>query len=506
MVKFEAIRIEPTPGEIVDLITEAVTAANRRCRTRLLEDTPAKWRKAARQIQKSAEGWEMWRAGRGGVPATQVMVSWWTDPIGRKHVVIRGRRAESTGDREYLDRVSLESRTSLWHCYPDRIFLRYTSNGKDWIAVCDCGAAGSPLSLGWMGETCGPCHDFKEEHGSNKIVDQLPNVLSDSREELIRVSLSPDEKYLAAADVSGSIHLWSLPDESHTLYRSEIAAIRRQFQALTVIHSEILGFTNQSKQLIPDTLIRGFQLLGLDLIQDPPAEFPLTAVGRAPLAVLPWDDGSFCRVWQNGLEWVDPITRETIRRREIPIGNAWQVIPSPDCSRLFIRVGNRCTIIDPDDGQIITRPEISDRDGFLYRQELNLRVSFSHDFRLLAVGLYNRIHLLDGLTGRMIKNVLIPQIPFSKQAHSDLISGIAFDATGQFLFVSNRTGTILVYSTKNLSIHSGYQWHLSQSRAMTQHQNVLITGGADGVVKFWPINSLMATVNYEHKTNDDIQR
>ena len=497
MVKFEAIRIEPSPGEIVDLIAEAVVATNRRCRTRLLEETPAKWRKAAREIQKTIDGWEMWRAGRGGCPATQVMVSWWTDHIGRKHVVVRGRRAESNGDRVYLERQSLETRSALWHCYPARIYLRFTKSVTDWIAVCGCGAAGTPTSLGWMGETCGPCHDLKEERGELPAFHRMPSVLTGSKEELIRVTASDDGKYVAATDVGGSIHVWSLPDESHSVYRSEIAAIRRQFQTEAPIRSETLGFTGNSQHLIPDTLVRSFQLLGLDVSADPPSEFPLTAAGLAPVAVLPWIDGTFCRVWQDGLEWVDPTTREPIRRNSMPIGSAWQVIASPDCSRLFVRVGNRCTIIDPEDGQIITRPEIWDRDGFLYRQDFTVDITFSHDYKLIAIGLHNHINLIDGLTGRLIKNSLIPQFPFVKHVSTVTVSGLAFDATGQYLFVNNFAGTILVYSTADLSIHSGYQWHLGYTRALAISHDLktIITGGTDGMVKFWPIERLMATVH-----------
>ncbi len=49
MLKFEAVRIDPSPGEIAELLADGAAAANRRCRTRLLADDPAKWRKFARQ-------------------------------------------------------------------------------------------------------------------------------------------------------------------------------------------------------------------------------------------------------------------------------------------------------------------------------------------------------------------------------------------------------------------------------------------------------------------------
>src|SRR5436309_2924245 len=94
MLKHEAKLINPTADEIVAALTEAVAAANKRCRARLLGDDPAKWRKFARDAAKAPEGYAMFRGGRGGVPATQVLAAWWTDAIGRKHVVLRGRRVE----------------------------------------------------------------------------------------------------------------------------------------------------------------------------------------------------------------------------------------------------------------------------------------------------------------------------------------------------------------------------------------------------------------------------
>ena len=92
MLKHETRQIDPDADAIVATLTAAVADTNKRCRARLLKDDPAKWRKFARAAAAKSEGWEMFRGGKGGVPATQILASWWTDAAGRKHVVVRGRR------------------------------------------------------------------------------------------------------------------------------------------------------------------------------------------------------------------------------------------------------------------------------------------------------------------------------------------------------------------------------------------------------------------------------
>src|SRR5579883_3015849 len=97
MRKFEARLIDPSPGEVAETVSEAAAATNKRCRARLLADDPAKWRKVARQCGGSPEGFAAVRGGRGGVPATQVVTGAWSDPLGRQHAVVVGRRVEMVG-------------------------------------------------------------------------------------------------------------------------------------------------------------------------------------------------------------------------------------------------------------------------------------------------------------------------------------------------------------------------------------------------------------------------
>lgn len=78
MQQYHAIRIDPTPSEVVALLSAATAAANGFHEMRLLEDDDAKWRKFTRTLEKSAAGCKDFVAGRGRLPTSQVVGSWWT--------------------------------------------------------------------------------------------------------------------------------------------------------------------------------------------------------------------------------------------------------------------------------------------------------------------------------------------------------------------------------------------------------------------------------------------
>jgi WD40 repeat protein len=355
---------------------------------------------------------------------------------------------------------------------------------------------GTPESLGWMGPSCGPCHDLALERGEAPAANGFPDRLTDARSELLRLAISPDGSKVAATDTSGRVHYWTFPDRSHTIVRSDLARILPGLPFDAPLRSETLDFTGDGKTLIPDTVVRGPQLIGLDVSTDPPTEIPLTAPGHAPRAILPWRDGTFCRVWPDGLEWVDPQTREPVRRLRVPMGDVWQAIPSADCSRLFVRVGNRCTVIDPDDGQILLRPEIWDRDGLLYRREYPIHVAFSKDFRTLIVAHHIRLNRIDGLTGRNLKTVIAADLPFTQKAYPATFAGLAFEATGERFIAGVNSGGLIVYRTQDLAPLADFRWHLGFARAYatTADGDTALTGESDGTVKFWPLTRLLKTI------------
>ena len=44
MLKHEARIIDPDEAAIIDVLTQATAAANKRCRSRLLDNVPERWR------------------------------------------------------------------------------------------------------------------------------------------------------------------------------------------------------------------------------------------------------------------------------------------------------------------------------------------------------------------------------------------------------------------------------------------------------------------------------
>ena len=219
MLKHEAKLIDPDAERIVAALALATAAANKRCRARLLADDPAKWRKFARDTAAKPEGYSMFRGGKGGVPATQLLAAWWTDPAGRKHVVLRGRRVEHDEAKRLLQKQDLDARAPLWHAYPEYVCRRTAGKTAQIVCACGCGAVGTPESLGWMGETCGPCFDRKEEVGAVGLSANVPGVLYSDRAPLRTVACSPDGTRVAAKEGDDHVTYWDVATRTRTVMK-----------------------------------------------------------------------------------------------------------------------------------------------------------------------------------------------------------------------------------------------------------------------------------------------
>src|SRR5262249_7905854 len=92
------------------------------------------------------------------------VAGWWTDPAGRKHVRVVGRTRLAYS--RLRGEVEMRSLPPWWHVYPEAVLgVRGKTEGERYLAVCRCGAVGTPEALGWMGDTCGPCFDRRAEGG-----------------------------------------------------------------------------------------------------------------------------------------------------------------------------------------------------------------------------------------------------------------------------------------------------------------------------------------------------
>lgn len=171
MAIFDRRLIDPTQNELAEMLGKAMKSANRDNLyqgNRITRDA-AFWSRFAQDVLRGGpEGRR--RSCKGGRTVPEVVTGWWTDPAGRKHMRIIGRtrisysRSRSYGLRRESDMRALPP---WWHVYPEAVLgVRGKKEGERYLAVCRCGAVGSPESLGWMGDTCGPCFDRRAEGGS----------------------------------------------------------------------------------------------------------------------------------------------------------------------------------------------------------------------------------------------------------------------------------------------------------------------------------------------------
>jgi hypothetical protein len=205
MATYDRFLIDPSEAELVRALGAAARVANRRLgERRRLERTAETWRRSVRLHARRAEGRQVWTAGRGGAPAAHVEMAWWTDPLGRRHVRVKGERLGRTGRQ--AARSSPFKGWPLWHLYPERLLLSEWGGRKELLAFCGCGAAGPPEALAWMGERCGPCHDRREEGGPAHF--ERPGVLHAPRGPGLGIAFAPDGRELAGLGADGKVRLW----------------------------------------------------------------------------------------------------------------------------------------------------------------------------------------------------------------------------------------------------------------------------------------------------------
>jgi WD40 repeat protein len=164
---FDHFLIDPPEAALTSALTAAGKATGPRRQWGRTE--PPRWPQLlAAGFREQAEGVRCWAPTMSRpqpLPIQAgplVVVAWWTDPLGRRHVRVAGRRP--------WDEAAMplgppgEERPPLWLIEPDRLFLRtLPGRPRHLLAACACGAVGEPAALGWVGDCCGICHDRCED-------------------------------------------------------------------------------------------------------------------------------------------------------------------------------------------------------------------------------------------------------------------------------------------------------------------------------------------------------
>jgi len=159
--------IDPTEAELAATLKKAHAAANRGvgARSTKLDRDADFWSRFARDCLREPAGRR--RSCKAGPQTPEVIAGWWTDPANRRHFRVIGRLRSRYG--RMRGEGELRDLPPWWQVYPESVLaVRRADQGEDeesYMACCRCGATGSPESLGWMGDTCGPCFDRKADGG-----------------------------------------------------------------------------------------------------------------------------------------------------------------------------------------------------------------------------------------------------------------------------------------------------------------------------------------------------
>jgi hypothetical protein len=157
--------INPSLSQLTTILKRACRVANGVLgpRNPKLERNEGFWDRFARDCLRQRQGRRR-SCKAGGYQTPEVIACWWTDPVGRKHFRVIGRV------REPYNRMrregELRNLPPWWHVYPESVLAARSPSGQELLlACCRCGMVGTPDSLGWMGDTCGPCYDRQLEGG-----------------------------------------------------------------------------------------------------------------------------------------------------------------------------------------------------------------------------------------------------------------------------------------------------------------------------------------------------
>jgi WD40 repeat protein len=507
MPPFDRDLVDPQPDALVRVMTEAVEMANKRCRVGKMTSEVGEYHRFAKMdFADRPEGVRLWLAERGQVEtypadvrATLLGLAWWTNPLGRRLVRVVGRRVEP-GNASPAHRFGAPDEQWPALCYldPDHMVLRtLTTHKSEVIALCGCGAVGSPADLAWMGGSCGPCHDHREEHGTPLRAGDGPVVLraagwishvafSPSGRTVVAVVRDPPERY----GPPGKVCFWERAtgtlrqEHGHDFYMGspDTPFAAGGNRCVADGYSECTGWDLETGQATRENSAANLSFLALA-----PDGRTLAGVARGPIldrdleADTPW-----MQRW-SGLE-------------DYPRG---AIAFSPD-GKLFAVGIDRCRVdlLDWNTGKGPTLAPTPGRDEFEdHRVEA---LAFSPDGALLAAAsaeVLSSSELEFGLTPRIAQQVSFVDLYDVGQGsflagfytRGTEVCAVAFSPDGKLLLFGGADRLVHfvdVSSRKERATLAGPLGTV-QCLAFSPDGTTLAVGGGDGVVRFWPWRQLL---------------
>ncbi len=166
---------DPTEVAVRAALKRACSTINGKRRTGTVNLNDSSLRTLGKRTVGEREGQYQHHGNRSSTDVGGLALVWWTNPGRRKLVRIRGWRepyrqwSGMLDDPQMIDQRELATRPMVWHLDPERMTVVDADGTRECVAVCGCGATGSPESLAWAGGMCGPCRDRIEEHGPESV-------------------------------------------------------------------------------------------------------------------------------------------------------------------------------------------------------------------------------------------------------------------------------------------------------------------------------------------------
>jgi hypothetical protein len=508
---FERRFIDPKAAEVAAALAEAVKQVNNRMQKGLLHVDAAELKTAVRACLSKPEGVRRWvdEASRGAFLRGAGRISlaglaWWTDPLRRRHVAVVGRRTEHNNLLKTLFGPRDEERPALWLLYPERLFLRTRGRKCELLAVCACGAAGTPAALGWRGQRCGPCHDREEEGLSPVVAFPHPGMLAAHPAAVLAVGFSPDGATLVSASPDW-LARWGETDPGCVLFSDSGSLEEKKRASVSFPHAD----DGRPGGRIPLACAGGRVVVGIyggmevrDAVGEPLAEYDVDAWDEAPAcAALSADGNTLALALTEGAVYLydlralsGPKRPARLKATQTRTLEASGLAFAPDGKTLAVGAGADGVHLIPVGGkrgrQLPVPPEQSVRP-----------VAFDPGGSRLAAGTAPTDGGEEGASGPREggERVLLWELsakdprPTPLQGHAGAVYAVAFSPDGKFVVSTGADRTVKFWDLSAGKEAAALEWHVAPINALvfSPDGQTLATASDDGTVKLWPWRLLL---------------
>lgn len=464
---------DPTATEVLGALQSAFRAVEGRGAR--VPHAQVAIKRAATHAATEPEGTENW-VSRTQIEegfAGQVLLAWWTAVSGKRFVRIVGRLV--TARTQYLlSGMKLSTRPPVWHVFQDRVYRRRAANSNDMIAVCGCGAVGTEKALGWAGLCCGPCADYRDEHGElpwkRPAFLPLPSAC-------VAVAGSADGRWVAAA-CQAEVRVWDLDAGAKPVH--VVPTVTEEAVAAHIALSAdgrwlaVAGRAN-SRLHITDLKAQpartAMHMAPVDAVAFQPNRDALHFIAASSILVSEPPDArpsgsAFFATGSGPLVFANSGTRIAVRHG--------QTIEIHDTSPIEKRsLGT----------ELASLPFPRHTNPHIAPGRSVPRVAFAPDGGHVAIGFGQALAVHHAVTGAQ---------RFADGTLEATVTGLAYSPDGEWLYVGRQDGTLDVRSTATFASERSVvlRWSLGPIHAVAACGDALLTACDEGV-QVWPMPKLL---------------